>query len=90
MSGHSLADALKRHKFLPGMFVQLVKIGEESNTLRRTLSDAADAYQKQQEQRLSSILNMLEPASTVVVGAIVGFIALSMFLPIYSGLGSIK
>jgi type II secretory pathway component PulF len=39
---------------------------------------------------LGSLLGMLEPMSTVVVGAIVGFIAFSMFVPIYSGLEAIK
>ena len=89
ISGHGLAPALKRHTILPTMFVQLVMIGEESNSLRRTMGDAADTYQKEMEGRLNSFLGMLEPASTVVVGGIVGFIAFSMFVPIYSGLSAI-
>ncbi|MFQ6026117.1 MAG: type II secretion system F family protein [Dehalococcoidia bacterium] len=90
MSGHSMADALKRGSVLPTLFVELVTIGEESNTLQRTMRDSADAYQKELDQRLSSLLGMLEPMSTIVVGAIVGFIAFSMFVPIYSGLEAIK
>lgn len=89
MSGHGLTEALRRHPILPTIFVELVMIGEESNSLRRTMGDAADAYQKQLDQRLDSILGMLEPAATVVVAAIVAFIAFSMFLPIYSGLNAI-
>ena len=90
MSGHSMAEALKRTSVLPTMFVELITIGEESNTLERTMRESADAYQKELDQRLSSLLGMLEPMSTVVVGAIVGFIAFSMFVPIYSGLEAIK
>ena len=89
MSGHGLTEALRRHPILPTIFVELMMIGEESNSLRRTMGDAADAYQKQLDQRLDSILGMLEPAATVVVAAIVAFIAFSMFLPIYSGLNAI-
>lgn len=90
MSGHGMGEALKRHPILPPMFVQLVTIGEESNTLQRTMADAADTYQMQHEARLNALLGMLEPASTVVVGGIVGFIALSMFVPIYSGISAIE
>ncbi|MEE9247648.1 MAG: type II secretion system F family protein [Dehalococcoidia bacterium] len=90
MSGRGVAEALKRHPILPVMFVQLVTIGEESNSLQRTMEDAANAYQKQHEARLNAILGMLEPFSTVVVGGIVGFIAMSMFVPIYSGMNAIK
>ena len=90
MSGHSIADALRRSDVLPRLFVELITIGEESNTLQRTMRDSAAAYQKELDQRLGSLLGMLEPMSTVVVGAIVGFIAFSMFVPIYSGLEAIK
>ena len=42
MNGHGLASALKRHPILPGMFIQLVMIGEESNSLDKTITDAAE------------------------------------------------
>ena len=90
MSGHGISEALSRHPILPRMFVQLVTIGEASNSLARTMTDAAEAYQKQFEQRLNALLGLLEPASTLVVGGIVGFIAMSMFVPIYSGISAIE
>lgn len=90
LSGHGLTPALKRHPILPSLFVELMMIGEESNTLQKTVGDAANTYQKQQEQRLDKLLGMLEPASTVLVGGIVGLIAFSMFVPIYSGLDTFK
>ena len=88
VSGHGLATALKDYPILPRMWVELVTIGEESNSLAQTMSDLADAYQKELENRLGSLLALLEPLSTLAVGGIVLFIALSMFLPIYSGLNS--
>ncbi|MCH9040315.1 MAG: type II secretion system F family protein, partial [Chloroflexi bacterium] len=89
LTGHGLSDPLKNHSILPTMFVELVTLGEQSNSLQSTMSDVADAYQKQLERQLDSLLGMLEPASTVVVGGIVGFIAFSMFVPIYSGLNAV-
>jgi type II secretory pathway component PulF len=90
VSGHGIAVALARHPVLPSMFVQLMTIGEASNSLARTMADAATAYQKEFDGRLNTILGMLEPASTLVVGGIVGFIAMSMFVPIYSGISAIE
>ena len=87
--GHGLLDALVQHPILPAMFVELVGIGEESNSLQRTMNDAAEAYQKQVEERMDALIGVLEPASTVIVGGIVGFIAFSMFVPIYSALETI-
>ena len=88
--GHRLADSLRQCPALPSMFVELVMIGEESNSLHRSMADSAEAYQKQLEQRLNALLALLEPASTVIVGGIVGLIAFSMFVPIYSGLDAFK
>lgn len=89
MTGHGLSDPLKNHSILPNMFVELVTLGEQSNSLQKTMAEVAEAYQKQLDRQLDSLLGMLEPASTVVVGGIVGFIAFSMFVPIYSGLNAV-
>ena len=90
VSGHGLTAALKRYPIIPKTFVELVMIGEESNSLQRAMKDTSATYQKQLERRLDSLLSLLEPASTLVIGAIVGLLAFSMFLPIYSGLKVFK
>ena len=89
LDGQSMTQTLKKHKVLPSLFVELLVIGEETNSLRQSLEDAASAYQKQLERRLDALLAFLEPASTVIVGGIIGFIAFSMFVPIYKGLQAI-
>ncbi|MBI4201856.1 MAG: type II secretion system F family protein [Chloroflexi bacterium] len=88
LSGRPLAESLREHPIIPSLFVEMVAIGEESNSLPRTMKDAASAYQNQLDQRLSGILGMLEPLSTIFVGGIVALIAFSMFLPIYASLNS--
>ena len=86
MSGHGFSSAVARYPVMPTLWVELVSIGEENNVLGTTLSDLATAYEKEVENKLGSIISLLEPASTFVVGGVVLFIALSMFLPIYSGM----
>ena len=73
VSGHGLSAALKEFPVLPRMWVELVTIGEESNSLAQTMTDLADAYQKELENRLGSLLALLEPLSTLAVGGIVLF-----------------
>ncbi|MDO8750501.1 MAG: type II secretion system F family protein, partial [Dehalococcoidia bacterium] len=90
LSGHGFTPALKKHSILPSLFVELAMIGEASNSLKKTMRDAAEAYQKETEQRLNGLLTMLEPASTLIVGAMVAIMAFSMLMPIYSGLQSFK
>ena len=90
MSGHGLVTAFRQCPLLPTMFVELVMIGEDSNSLQRVMNDAADTYQKQLQQRLDNLLGMLEPVSTLIVGGVVGFLAFSMFVPIYSSLNMLK
>lgn len=89
MVGGGLVEPLKNSGVFPTLFIELMAIGEESNSLKSTLSEAGDTYQQQLEDQLNSMMAVLEPISTVVVGGIVGFIAFSMFLPIYSGLSAV-
>lgn len=86
MSGHGFATAVGNYSVMPRLWVELVAVGEENNVMGRTLSDLATAYENEVDNKLGSIISMLEPASTFVVGGVVLFIALSMFLPIYSGM----
>ena len=89
LAGHGMSEALAQHPVLPRLWVELVMVGEENNFLPETLSNLADAYEKDVENRLSAILSLMEPMSTFAVGGVVLFMALSMFLPIYSGMEAI-
>ena len=87
LSGHGFTEALAGYSVLPRLWVELVAIGEENNVMGRTLTDLADAYEQEVENKLGAILALAEPMSTFMVGGVVLFMALSMFLPIYQGMG---
>ena len=87
LSGHGFTEALALHPVMPRLWVELVSIGEENNVMGSTLSDLADAYEQEVENKLGAILALAEPMSTFLVGGVVLFMALSMFLPIYQGMG---
>lgn len=88
MRGEGLAAGLARYPVMPAVFVQMVAVGEESNSLPQAMGDTADAYQQQMEEKLNTLVTMLEPAATLGVALLIGFIAYSMFVPIYSSLSA--
>ena len=90
LSGKGFAPELRRHRVLPSLFLEMMMMGEEGNHMQRMMNDAANTYQKERDAKLGALLGALEPASTMVVGAIVAFIAFSMFVPIYSGLDALR
>ena len=89
MSGQGMALALAAHKVLPRMWVELVTIAEESNTLGPTMSGLADTYQKQQESQVGTIVAILDPVSTLAVGGVVLLIFTSVMGPVMSQMESI-
>ena len=90
MTGHRMAEALRQHSIVPRMLVELVAIGEESNTLPRTMTEVADAYEKQFEDRIAAILAVVEPASQIAVGGVVLIMMLSSMKPILSAADALR
>ena len=84
VTGEGMSDALRRHPVMPSVWVELVNIGEQSNTLDQRMGELAVAYQRRMEGQINAILAILEPVSTLMVGGIVIFLAMSMLQPIMS------
>lgn len=81
--GFSLSDSLKNSKFFPAFVISIVTIGEETGSLDKSLKRIADDYEKEVDRALKALTRLLEPAIILVMGLIVGFIVLSMLLPIF-------
>jgi type IV pilus assembly protein PilC len=90
MQGRGLGVSLGRHRlFLPAL-VQMVSVGEETGRLEVTLSTVAAAYEVEADERTTAMIGMIEPAMTLFIAIVVGFIALSVVMPMYTLIGSIK
>jgi type IV pilus assembly protein PilC len=72
------------------MVAQMVAVGEETGALDTMLSKIADFYEDQVEAAVKSLTSILEPIMLVVVGGIVGFIVISMYLPLFKVYDQIK
>ncbi len=88
--GKNMADPLAEIKVFPGMVVQMVAVGEQTGALDTMLNKIADFYEEEVDVAVSALTSLLEPILMVVVGAVVGVVLVSMYLPIFSLAGNIK
>jgi general secretion pathway protein F len=81
--GQSLADSLSRSPWFPPMAVQMISIGEQSGELEGMLSKIADNNEREVESSIMALTSMLEPIMILAMGLIVGFVVISILLPIF-------
>ena len=81
--GASLSNPLSRNGFFPPIAVEMIAVGEQSGNLETMLFRIADAYETETEANILVLTSLLEPAMILVMGAIVGFIVVSILLPIF-------
>jgi type IV pilus assembly protein PilC len=89
-SGGTIADPLKASSVFPGMVTHMVGVGEETGALDTMLSKVADFYEDQVEASVKQLTSILEPVMIVVVGGMVGFIVIAMYLPLFKVYDQIK
>ena len=82
--GGSLAEPFRLTGIFPEMVVRMINAGEETGRLDEMLGDIADFYDSEVEYTIRNLTALLEPVMVIVMGAIVGFIALSVLLPIFN------
>ena len=82
--GSSVSDAMGKHEQIPGIFVQMVKIGEETGQLGNILKTLAAFYRREVTNAIDSIVGMIEPAMIVLLGLGVAFLLASVLIPIYN------
>ena len=82
--GAPIGDPLTADPVFPPMLGQMVKIGEETGELEQMLSKVADFYEDEVDTSIQSLTSIIEPILMIFVGAMVGVIVISMYLPIFS------
>ena len=90
LQGHGLAYPLEQDPLFPKLMSQMVKVGEESGSLDTTLDTLADFYEKEADAAINALTSKIEPTLVMLVGVVVGFIAISVITPMYSLIGGIK
>jgi len=80
--GETIAVPLRESKIVDDMVVNMVDVGEETGALDDMLYKVADVYDEEVEVRVESLVSLLEPIMVVVLGLIVGFIVIALFMPL--------
>ena len=88
--GSLTAPMAKAPEAFPVMVIQMIGVGEETGALETMLNKVADFYEDQVAAAVKALTSILEPVMIVVVGAMVGFIVISMYLPMFKVYDQIK
>jgi type IV pilus assembly protein PilC len=81
--GKKISAPLNRSPLLPRSVVQMIGAGEESGKLGEVLDEVSEYYARELKAVIKSVTAMIEPLMIVLMGSIVGFIAMSIILPIF-------
>jgi len=81
--GEGIAVPLRRSTFFPPMVIRMISIGEQSGSLDDMLRNVSNHYEMEVEYAVKNLSTLIEPILTVVLGGIVLFLALAIFLPMW-------
>jgi len=81
--GQNLSAPLARGGLFPPIAIEMISVGEQSGNLEAMLYRIADAYEKEVEANVIMLTSLLEPIMILVMGLIVGFVVVSVLLPIF-------
>jgi len=81
--GDSLSVALSQIELFPNMAIRMIAAGEGSGALEPVLNEVAEFYENDVDAKLSILTSTIEPALMVLMGLVIGFIVLAMYMPIF-------
>ncbi|MGD2085297.1 MAG: type II secretion system F family protein [Candidatus Aminicenantes bacterium] len=82
--GNSLSDSLEEVNFIPNVLVEVIRVGETSGNLVDVLNENADSFENSIDAKVNSLISMIEPILIVCMGVVIGFMLISVYLPIFS------
>ena len=81
--GEKIASSLSKFNLMPVNVVQMIRSGEDSGTMAEVLGDIANFYARELKTVIKTVTSMIEPIMIIIMGVLVGFIAMSIILPIF-------
>jgi len=82
--GRSLGFCLSESAVFPNLLVEMTTVGEETGTLETTLNTIGEYYDAETALASARALSALQPAITVVMGIVIGFIVIALYLPMFN------
>ena len=87
IEGKSITEPLSRITYFPPLVTQMMKVGESTGNLDNMLVKVADVFQDEVEELVGNLTKLIEPMILVVLGGIIGFVLIAMYLPIFMSAG---
>ncbi len=87
--GEGLSKPMSKSPLFLPLMVQMVSVGEETGNLDNTLNTVAESYEMEADDRTTSAVGLIQPVMTISIGAVIGFIALSLVSAMYSVFGQL-
>jgi type IV pilus assembly protein PilC len=82
--GKTIADPLRDTNLFPGMVIHMISVGEQTGELDAMVSKVADFYEDEVDAAIANLLSLLEPLIILFLGAAIGGIVISMYMPMFS------
>ena len=88
--GQPLSKSLAASKFMPGLAIDMIEVGESTGALPQMLNSVAEFFEDDVNVRMQAMLSLIEPAIMLVMGTFVAFVLVALYLPIFSLADSIR
>jgi len=82
--GQPLSGSLKAQKMFPPLAIDMIEVGESTGALPGMLNSVAEFFEEDVNTRMTATLSLIEPAIMIVMGCVVAFVLVSLYLPIFS------
>ncbi|MCK5057688.1 MAG: type II secretion system F family protein [Candidatus Aminicenantes bacterium] len=82
--GLLLSDVLAEVNFIPGVLVEVIRVGESSGNLVDVLNENANSFENSIDAKISSLISLIEPILIVGLGLVIAFMLVSIYLPIFN------
>lgn len=87
--GENFSEPVRQSPLFPRMVSSMIEVGESTGTLDQALEKITSIYEEEVDNSIANMLTLIEPILIVVVGGIVGFIMIAMYLPIFDVAGTV-
>ena len=85
-----MSDALSDIDVIPGLMTEIIRVGESSGNLKDVLDKSADFFESMIDTKINSLVSIIEPIIIVVLGLVVGFMLISIYLPIFQSVQVVR
>jgi type IV pilus assembly protein PilC len=82
--GETVSEPMRQHSVFPPLVVHMIAVGEETGAIDQMLVKVAEAYEREVDSTVEGLTSLLEPLLIVMLGIIIGFIVIALYLPLFN------